>query len=56
MESASYLFKTCGLVKSSPVQKIGRGFFIALKLYKAANFTEIKNQLMFCQERLVEWI
>lgn len=51
MKSASYLFKIYGLVKSRTVQKIGRFFFIILKLYKAENFTEIKNQLIFCTKK-----
>lgn len=36
-----------GLLKSKPMQKIGRLFEIILKLYKADNFTKIKNQLFF---------
>lgn len=52
MKSASYLCKMCVPVKIKTSAENWYIYFIILKVHKAENFTEIKNQLMFCQERV----
>lgn len=39
------------LLNQEQCRKLADFFFIILKLYKAENFTEIKNQLIFCTKK-----